>query len=46
MAEKINAHYQELLKHEENPTLLVVCVLKGAFMFFTDLIRFFDFKVE
>ncbi len=34
------------MKHDENPAVVVICVLKGAFMFFTDLIRFLDFRVE
>lgn len=25
---------------------MVICVLKGAFMFFTDLIRFLEFRVQ
>lgn len=26
--------------------MVVICVLKGAFMFFTDLIRYLEFRVE
>ena len=44
MAAKINLHYRELLKQDES--LVVICILKGAIIFFTDLIRCFDFRVE
>jgi hypoxanthine phosphoribosyltransferase len=46
IADKINAHYRSLLQDDPDPSVVVICVLKGAFMFFTDLIRHFDFRVE
>jgi hypoxanthine phosphoribosyltransferase len=46
MADKINVHYRQLLKEEKDPSVVVICILKGAIIFFTDLIRCFDFRVE
>jgi hypoxanthine phosphoribosyltransferase len=39
MANEINAYYSQILKEEGHLDLLIVCVLKGAFMFFSDLIK-------
>jgi hypoxanthine phosphoribosyltransferase len=41
MAVPINKHYAELLIKEENPHVVVICILKGAFMFFSDLSKHF-----
>jgi hypoxanthine phosphoribosyltransferase len=39
IANQVNAYYSEILKKEGHLDLVVVCVLKGAFMFFTDLVK-------
>jgi hypoxanthine-guanine phosphoribosyltransferase len=44
MAGIINKHYAELLTQEENPHVVVLCILKGAFMFFSDLVKHFEFR--
>jgi len=39
MGKEISDYYRE-----ETEPVVVICVLKGAFMFFTDLVRGFDFE--
>lgn len=39
IANQVNAYYSEILKKEGHLDLVVVCVLKGAFMFFSDLVK-------
>ncbi|MCF8104979.1 MAG: hypoxanthine phosphoribosyltransferase [Desulfohalobiaceae bacterium] len=41
LAEKINSHYQD-----SQDAVVAVCVLKGAFVFFADLIRKLHFDLE
>ncbi|MDO5554767.1 MAG: hypoxanthine phosphoribosyltransferase [Planctomycetia bacterium] len=43
LAEKINRYYADLPKNE---SILVIGVLKGAFIFLADLVREFDFPVQ
>jgi hypoxanthine phosphoribosyltransferase len=39
---EINAYYNQILKEEGHLELVVVCILKGAFMFFSDLVKKID----
>lgn len=39
LAREINQYYSSILDKEGNLDLVVVCVLKGAFMFFSDLVK-------
>ena len=48
MADKINAFYGELKsQHNEGDQLevIAICLLKGAFMFYTDLVRKLKLKI-
>jgi hypoxanthine phosphoribosyltransferase len=49
-SEKIQSRVQELAKeisgHYANQEILAVCVLKGSFMFYSDLIRNLDAQVQ
>lgn len=39
VANEVNAYYEHILKEEGRLDLVVVCVLKGAFMFYSDLVK-------
>ena len=39
MGKKINEHYDKVKAEEGDIDLVVVCVLKGAFMFYSDLVK-------
>jgi hypoxanthine phosphoribosyltransferase len=39
LSQQINAYYQKILEQDGSLDLVVVCVLKGAFMFYTDLVK-------
>ena len=42
LAGQINDYYAQIKQKEGDIELLVICVLKGAFMFYSDLIRLLD----
>ena len=39
IAEKINQYYDQVKEQEGSIDLIVVCILKGGFMFFSDLVK-------
>jgi hypoxanthine phosphoribosyltransferase len=39
ISEQVNAYYDKIQAQEETVDLVVVCVLKGSFMFYADLVR-------
>lgn len=39
IADRINQYYSEIKEKEGGLDLVVVCVLKGAFMFYSDLVK-------
>ena len=39
LGKQINQYYEELRAKEGSVELVVVCVLKGAFMFYSDLVK-------
>lgn len=39
LASKINDYYADLKEKEGEIDLVVVCILKGAFMFYSDLVK-------
>ena len=42
LAKQINAHYQEIKEKEGSLDLVIICVLKGAFMFYSDLVKLIE----
>lgn len=48
MADKINAFYSQIQpqnQEQNHPEVVAICLLKGAFMFYTDLVRKLKLKV-
>ena len=39
MAHQINTYYAHLQQQQQSLDLVLVCILKGAFMFFSDLVK-------
>lgn len=43
IADQINSYYAKIKAEEGDLDLVVVCVLKGAFMFYSDLVKLIQF---
>lgn len=43
IADNVNSYYGKIKDEEEGLDLVVVCVLKGAFMFYSDLVKLIRF---
>lgn len=44
IANEVNAYYENILKEEGTLDLVVICILKGAFMFYSDLVKQIKFE--
>lgn len=44
VAQEINNYYDNIQKQEGSLDLVVICVLKGAFMFYSDLVKEIHFE--
>ena len=42
LAGQINKYYQEKREKEGSLDLVIICVLKGAFMFYSDLVKLIE----
>jgi len=43
IADQVNSYYAKIQQEEGGLNLVVVCVLKGAFMFYSDLVKLIQF---